>query len=127
MIPSDTKAEAAVRAVLDRYAEAVFRGDAETLRGLFHPAAVMNGYLGDDLLLGTPEPFLADVAGHPPMAESGVPFETEFSAVLVSGRTATATLEENSFFGTTHFVNYFHLLNEGGQWKIVSKTFESLP
>ena len=127
MIPNDSKAETAVRAVLDRYADAVLRGDAETLKHLFHPAAVMNGYLGDKLLVGTPEPFLADIGGHPPMAESGVPFKTEWTAVHVSGRTATATLEENGFFGSGHFVNYFHLLNEGGEWKIVSKTFESLP
>jgi hypothetical protein len=127
MIPSDSRAEAEVRTVLDRYAEAVFRGDAETLKGIFHPAAVMNGYLGDKLLLGGAEPFLADIAGHPPMAESGLPFKAEFSAIQVSGRTATATLEETGFFGTTHFVNYFHLLNDGKEWKIVSKTFESLP
>jgi ketosteroid isomerase-like protein len=127
MIPNDSKAEAEVRAVLDRYAEAVLRADVKTLTGTFHPQAVMNGYLGDKLLLGGPEPFLADIGSHPPMADSSVPFKTEWTAVHVSGRTATATLEENGFFGAGHFVNYFHLLREDGEWKIVSKTFESLP
>jgi ketosteroid isomerase-like protein len=127
MIRNDSKAEAAVRAVLDKYADAVYRADVETLKNTFHPTAVMNGYLGDRLLLGGPEPFLADIGGHPSMAESGALFKAEFSAILVSGRAATATLEENGFFGTGHFVNYFHLLNEAGKWKIVSKTFESLP
>jgi ketosteroid isomerase-like protein len=127
MIRNDSKAEAAVRAVLDKYADAVYHADVETLKNTFHPRAVMNGYLGDKLLLGGPEPFLADIGGHPSMANSGAPFKAEFSAILVSGRTATATLEENGFFGNGHFVNYFHLLNEGGEWKIISKTFESLP
>ncbi len=127
MIPNDSKAEVAVRKVLDRYANAVLHADVETLKRVFHPAAVMNGYLGDKLLVGTPEPFLADISGHPAMAESGAPFRTEWTAVHVAGRTATATLEENGFFGSGHFVNYFHLLNESGEWKIVSKTFESLP
>lgn len=127
MIPNDTRAEAAVRAVLDGYAEAVLRADVESLNRLFHPAAVMNGYLGDDLLVGTPQPFLADIGGRPSMADSGAPFKTEWTAVHVSGRTATATLEENGFFGSGRFVNYFHLLLDGGEWKIVSKTFESLP
>lgn len=126
MIPSDSRAEEAVRKVLDRYAEAVYRADVKTLEEIFHPAAVMNGYLGDKLLVGTPEPFLADISGHPAMAGSDTPFETEYTALKVSGRTATATLEEKGFFGSGHFVNYFHLLLDGGQWKIVSKTFESL-
>jgi len=126
MSSSPNEAETAVKAVLDRYAEAVYHGDAETLRDIFHPAACMNGYLGDKLLLGGPEPFLADIAGNPPMAESGAPFKAEFSAIHVSGRTATATLHETGFFGSGKFVNYFHLLYSDGAWKIVSKTFESL-
>lgn len=127
MIPNDTKAETAVRAVLDSYAEAVHRADVELLKSMFHPAAVMNGYLGDNLLVGSPEPFLSDIGGHPSMADNGAPFKTEWTAVHVSGRTATATLEESGFFGSGHFVNYFHLLLDSGEWKIVSKTFESLP
>lgn len=122
----DYEAETAVRAVLDKYADAVYHADVKTLKSTFHPQACMNGYLGDKLLLGTPEPFLADIADHPPMAETGSPFKAVFSGIHVSGRTATATLHESGFFGTGNFVNYFHLLNEGGEWKIVSKTFESL-
>jgi hypothetical protein len=127
MVPNDPEAEKEVRAVLDCYAEAVYRADVESLKSLFHPAAVMNGYLGDKFLVGSPQPFLADIGGHPSMADSGAPFKTEWTAVHVSGRSATATLEENGFFGDGHFVNYFHLLLDGGEWKIVSKTFESLP
>jgi len=123
---SQNEAEAAVRAVLDGYAGAVYHGDVETLKDIFHPQACMNGYLGDKLLLGGPEPFLADIGSHPPMAESGAPFKAEFSAIHVSSRTATATLHETGFFGTGKFVNYFHLLNDNGEWKIISKTFESL-
>jgi hypothetical protein len=118
--------EAAVKQVLDRYAEAVFKGDAKTLVEIFHPEAVMNGYLGDRLLIGGPQPFFDDIAGHPPMIETAPHFQWQFSAVHVSGRTATATLHEEGFFGAFNFVNYFHLLKQEGEWKIVSKTFESL-
>lgn len=127
MIPNDNEAERAVREVLDRYTEAVYRADVYTLKEIFHPAAVMNGYLGDKLLVGSPEPFLADIGGRTPMADDDAPFRTEWTAVHVAGRTATATLEETGFFGSGHFVNYFHLLLDGGEWKIVSKAFESLP
>jgi|WetSurMetagenome_2_1015567.scaffolds.fasta_scaffold08774_5 hypothetical protein len=118
--------EAAVKQVLDAYAEAVFKGDAKTLAGIFHPTAVMNGYLGDKLLVGGPQPFIDDIAGHPAMAESAPDFKWAFSAIHVSGRTATATLHEKGFFGAFDFVNYFHLLKQDGEWKITSKTFESL-
>ena len=37
MIPNDSKAEAAVRAVLDKYTEAVFRADVETLSKALPP------------------------------------------------------------------------------------------
>jgi Putative lumazine-binding len=127
MVPNDPEAEKGVRTLLDRYAEAVYRADVGSLRSIFHPAAVMNGYLGDKLLVGTPEPFYADIGGHPPMSASDAPFKTEWTAVHVAGRTATATLEETGFFGAGHFVNYFHLLLQDGEWRIVSKTFESLP
>ena len=116
----------AVRSVMDRYVEAVYHADVETLRSLFHPQASMSGYLGDDLLMGTPEPFLADLGGRPSMADSGQPYEGIISNVEVMGRAATATLVEHGFFGALSFVNYYHLLEIEGRWKIVSKTFSPI-
>jgi len=60
------------------------------------------------------------------MAESGAPYKADVSAIHVAGRVASATVEESGFFGAMSFVNYFHLLNMEGDWKIVSKTFQSL-
>jgi ketosteroid isomerase-like protein len=126
MTSSERSEETAVRAVLEAYADAVFRGDADTLSRLFHPRAVMNGYLGDHLHLGGPELFLDDIRSHPPMSQTAPHFKTTWSAVHISGRTATATLHEDGFFGEGKFVNYFHLLKVDGQWKMMSKLFESL-
>jgi hypothetical protein len=126
MSASHDEAVAAVRGVLERYTDATYRADVNGLRSTFHLAASMVGYLGDDLLVGTPEPFFADIGGRPSMAESGAPYKAEISALHVSGRTASATVEESGFFGAMRFVNYFHLLNVGGEWRIVSKTFEAL-
>lgn len=126
MTPVDQNEETAVRAVLDAYAEAVFRGDADALAKIFHPRAVMNGYLGDSLHIGGPELFLEDIRNHPPMSETAPHFKTSWSAVHISGRTATATLHEDGFFGEGKFVNYFHLLKVDGEWRMMSKLFESL-
>lgn len=126
MSSQDADAAAAVRAVMERYVDAVFRADVDTLRGLFHPAAVMSGYLGDTLLAGSPEPFLVDVSSRPSMEASGAPYRAEILDVHASSLTASLRLEETGFFGQFSFVNYFHLLRVDGEWKIVSKTFQSV-
>jgi hypothetical protein len=117
---------AAVRRVMERYVEAVYKADADTLRGLFHPAAVMSGYLGDTLLAGSPEPFLVDVGGRPSMESTGALYTAGILDIHASSRTASLRLEETGFFGVHSFVNYFHLLKVEGEWKIVAKTFESI-
>jgi hypothetical protein len=116
----------AVRAVMERYVEAAFKADVNTLRGLFHPAAVMSGYLGDNLLAGSPEPFLLDVGGRPSMESTAAPYKADILDIHASSLTASLRLEETGFFGVASFVNYFHLLKVDGEWKIVSKTFQSV-
>ncbi len=125
MSGQETEAAAAVRKVMERYCEAVYRADVATLRELFHPAAVMSGYLGDDLLAGSPEPFLEDVKGRPSMRTMGAPYAAQILDIHASPRCASLRLEETGFFGVFSFVNYFHLLKVGEEWKIVAKTFES--
>ncbi len=86
----------------------------------------MAGYLGDELMVGTPEPFFSDLGGHPSMAESGAPYKAAIEDVHVAGRIASARVEESGFFEATSFVNYFHLLKAEGEWKIVSKAFQTV-
>ena len=117
---------AAVRAVVERYVDATYRADIDQLRGTFHPGAAMSGYLGDNLLVGTPEPFFADMGSRPSMAGSDTAFKAQITSIQVAGRAAAVTLEEDGFFGIFRFVNYFHLLKLDGEWQLVSKTFASL-
>ncbi len=117
---------AAVREVIGRYTDATYRADVEALRDVFHPQALMVGYLGEQLIVGGPEPFLADIGSRPAMAETQAPYEATIVAVHAWGRTASAIVEESGFFGSGRFVDHFHLLDVQGEWKIVSKTFETL-
>ena len=87
MSGQETGAAAAVRRVMERYVEAVYKADVGTLRELFHPAAVMSGYLGDTLLAGSPEPFLVDVGGRPSMESTGAPYTAEILDIHASSRT----------------------------------------
>lgn len=126
MSGTETNEAAAVRATMERYVDAVYRADVDTLRELFHPAAAMCGYLGDDLLAGGPEPFFADLAGRQSMQADGAPYKAEIADVHASSLTASLRVEETGFFGAFSFVNYFHLLKVDGDWKIVSKLFQSV-
>jgi ketosteroid isomerase-like protein len=113
-----------VLAVMRRYTDAAFHGDADGLRACFHPDAVMSGQLGEQLLMGSPEPFFTDIGGRPSMESTGAPYEPTVVAVDVLGRVASVRIDETGFFGAMSFANWFHLLKgDDGQWRIVSKAF----
>lgn len=117
------KDEAAVRDVVQKYIEGTFTGDVKVLRDCFHPNAVMNGYLGDQLIVGDPEPFFENMEQAPSMAEGRAPYQGNVTSVEVVGNVASVTLKETGFGGDMAFTDYFHLLKEQGEWKIISKTF----
>ncbi len=124
----ETKEELAVRELMERYVDAVFRADVAALRECFHPTAGMTGYLGDDLLASGPEPFFEDVARTPSMQSTDAPYEAEVVSVEVVGDAAAVRLDETGFFGSFAFANWFHLIrDEDGAWLIVSKLFVTIP
>ena len=115
--------EARVRAVVERYIDGTYTGDAQKLRDCFHPDAVMNGYLEGKLFLGGPEPFFDDIANKPSMASAGAPYKADITEIQVVGDVAQATLKETGFAGKFAFTDFFHLVKQDGEWTITSKTF----
>ncbi len=115
--------EASVRKIVQQYIDGTYQGDVKALRDCFHPKAVMNGYLGDRLLLGGPEPFFENMENSPSMAENGAPYQGRITSLDVVGNVANVTIKETGFAGTMAFTDYFHLLKVEGEWKIISKTF----
>lgn len=109
----------AVKAVIESYVAGSRDGNADLLRSIFHPNAVMVGYLGGNLLSGSPEPFFQHVARQGPAGSS---YMAEIVELQVDGKVACATLVESGFAGLD-FVDRFHLVEEGGSWRIVSKIF----
>jgi hypothetical protein len=115
--------EQAVRRVIQQYIDGTYQGDVKSLRDCFHPKAVMNGYLQEQLLIGGPEPFFENMGNVPSMAKAGAPYKGEITFLDVVGNVASVTVKETGFGGDMDFTDYFHLLKEQGKWKIVSKTF----
>ena len=112
---------AAARAVIEEYIEACRVRSVERLKAIFHPDALMSGYLMEQRLIGSTQPFY-DALLHAPADPSGSRYQGEITSVDVIGRIASVTLQEQGFLGL-NFTDYFHLLKIDGQWKIVAKTF----
>lgn len=121
---TDGSEEQSVRVVVETYIAGTHEADADALRSAFADNAVMNGYLDNQLLEGTPEPFIQDVTSKPSLKSSGADYEASIEHVLITGNVASVVMRETGF-GPFNFTNYFHLLKKNGEWKIVSKTFTS--
>lgn len=112
---------AAAKAVIEEYVAACRARSVERLEAIFHPDALMSGYLMGQRLVGTPQPFY-DAVRNAPADAIGSSYRAEVTAVAVTGQVASVTLEEQGFLGLS-FTDYFHLLQADGRWQIVSKTF----
>jgi hypothetical protein len=113
----------AVRKLISKYIEGS-RGDAELLRSIFHPQAVMNGYFQGRLGLGSPEPFISLVENLD-KSDAKSEYKAEIESIDVVGEVATAKLLEHDFMGSG-FVDFFQLIRIDGEWKIISKTYHQL-
>ena len=112
------------QAVLQDYIDGTFEGDVEKLRSCFHPDAVMNGYIGEKLQEGTPDIFFENIGNAPPFKDSDFADRVtgKIAFVHVSGRCASAAVEETGYAGMLAFTDYFHLAQtSSGEWKIYSK------
>lgn len=123
-MPPEANDEQDVRSVLNRYVKGYINADEATLRDVFADDAVMNGYLEDRLVAGTPEPFISRVASEPSLASQGLDLRYDIAAISVTGNAASATLKEYGF-GAFNFTDFMHLIKRDGCWKIISKTFST--
>lgn len=116
-----------VELVLNNYMKGTYEGDVELLRSTFHPEATMSGYMGDELIIGDPEPFFADIEKNPSMSSQNMKYKGEIKKLQVNGNIADAIIYEIGFYGEQSFENHFHLLKDtDGKWKIISKCFTTL-
>lgn len=94
------------------------------MRDVFASDAVMNGYVGERLVEGSPEPFIQRVSSEPALASQGLNPRYDIEYIAVTGNAASVVLKEYAF-GAVNFTDYMHLLKRDGSWKIVSKTFST--
>lgn len=115
-----------VKNLIATYFDAVYSSDITALKTIFHPNASMNGFLGSDMLVGTPEPFYADLLSKPSMAQQKIECSYVLANIDVSGNIASASILVDNFFGVATVKDNFHLLKDNGKWYIICKTFTTL-
>jgi hypothetical protein len=106
---------------VDLYVEGVRDGDGAKLREAFHPEAWMFGSLAGTRYDEPIGELIALVDGKPVDVDGS--FQARVMSVEQVGDAAFAVLEEDGFWGTVSFTDFFTLARIDGTWKIVNKTF----
>jgi Putative lumazine-binding len=113
--------QAEITRVVNLYAEGVRDGDAAKLREAFHPQAWMFGSLAGTRYDEPIDELIALVDGKPVDVDGS--FQARVVSVEQVGDAAFAVLEEDGFWGTVSFTDFFTLARIDGVWEIVNKTF----
>ena len=112
--------------ILQKYIDATYNADIPLLESVFHKEARISGYLGNQLLIGTPQKFIEDMSNQPSMKEKGDPYKAEITSLAVTGRIANAVVYETGFWGMIIIENHFSLVCEDGKWQIISMVFTTI-
>ena len=112
--------ETAVGAV-QLYVDGVAKGDAAKLEQAFNEGAWMFGTLGGQRLDMPISEMIKLLVDRP--ADVDGTFEATVRSVEEEGDVAVVTLEEQGFWGTLSFVDFFAVARIDGSWKIVNKAF----
>ena len=106
--------------VLEDYIRGTRQGDAELLRRIIHPDAMIAGWFGNDLLVRRPNGFIARVAE----SDAGEGYQACVASISVLGKTAVGVVQEDGLWDDQSFINQFHLIrNEEDRWVITAKLF----
>lgn len=116
-----------VKAVLDRYFDATYRGDVEELKQIFHEKSPMFGFLGRERVIGTPQHFFDDIGSRASMASTQTDCRSVVRHISVTGEIASAIVLTDGFFGDLCIEDHLLLMKVDGEWKIMSKIFTTIP
>ncbi|WP_290770785.1 nuclear transport factor 2 family protein [Anaerofustis sp.] len=116
----------AIEQLVEKYFNAVYAADIDTLKKIFHEKAGMSGYLGEDVIVGTPEIFYEDLSSKPSMKSENIDCKCVISDLEVIGGIAKVTLYVDGFFGFATIKDLFHLIKVDDEWRIIQKTFTTV-
>jgi hypothetical protein len=107
--------------VVELYIEGSRHGDAQKLREAFHPDARMWGSLAGERVDVPITEMIAMIDGKPVDVDGS--YQARIASAEQTDDVASVVLEEDGFWGSVSFVDFFSLARIDGTWKIVNKTF----
>ncbi|MBT2325877.1 nuclear transport factor 2 family protein [Variovorax paradoxus] len=110
--------------VLQRYFDGLYRGNADLLRGVFHPQARLFGEVKGEILLRELEPYLQLVASRLSPVDNGEAQRMKVLALQIHGAIALATVQCDLL--GFNYVDQLSLLKQDGRWTIVNKLYTHL-
>jgi len=106
---------------ISHYFEGMTSHNAEALERAFHPKAIMKWIEKGEYKEVNAVQALSDYVN----ANEPAKVKTKIVAINIAGDAANAQLELE--YETFAFVDFMHLMNINGEWKIVSKTYTTIP
>ena len=122
MMDATTPPEAAVRALAERYCEAVWYARAEVFEEMCHERFQMTHIGPDGPTYWDKDSFLARVRGRAP-AEGPAPYHI-FSIDVAGGEIARAHLWVD--VPTARFEDHLGFVKLDGQWRLLTKVFRTM-
>ena len=116
-----TEDRAAISEAVQHYIDGVRDGDAAKLRQAFHEDARMFGSLAGRRIDVPIAELFAMADGHPAKVDDS--FAARIVSVDQVGDAAAAVVEEEGYWGSVSFTDFFTLSRFGDDWRIVNKTF----
>jgi hypothetical protein len=109
----------AIAAVLSTYFKGIYNGDAELLRGVFHPQTLVAGDINGEPYFKSLDQYLAGVSNRKSPLELNESFRMEIASIEIINSIAIAKVHVPMFD-----FNYYDLLSLNkinGEWVIVNK------
>jgi Putative lumazine-binding len=118
---TDWATDGEIERVVRLYIDGAREGNATKLREAFHEDAWMFGSVGAQRL-DMPIADMIEMSDGVPADVDGS-YKARIVAIDQVGDAATATVEEDGFWGSVSFTDFFTLARIDGDWKIVNKAF----
>jgi hypothetical protein len=115
-----TPAIAAVCRVARDYLDGMVYGDEGRLRRAFHPECPQIGHYLGRFAYESLDEFIAAVKAETVLPE-GTPYYSDIVSIDITGDTAMVKVEDD-YLGM-RFTDYLTMIEHGGRWSIVSKTY----
>ncbi|CAG2156017.1 hypothetical protein LMG31506_05568 [Cupriavidus yeoncheonensis] len=111
--------------LLQTYLDALYDGDARTLRSTFHPQALLFAEVRGEIVQKALDVYVDGVANRESPASRNDPYGMSILSVEVIGAIASAKVRVK-VTGNNYF-NFLSLLKTGGnEWRIVNKLYTHL-